>query len=206
MAVRQAAVTRGATMIPLWLASCLVGGLLAFIAFFTWFVSTSFLRPPFHRTKPGGELLTSGRSIHPAWKHVHNPRHDFGFEYEDVEFQGGGKQDHKCRGWLVDRRETAAGKTRSVAVVFVHGGGRDRRAFLRHSSWVCQAGYSALLYDSRGHGVSDGEPGLTFGVQEVGSCDCLIFGLPQFLPHLHLACHPFHYFFSTWMPLPRSSS
>ena len=87
-----------------------------------------------------------------------------------MEFDAGGLHGgaHKCRGWLIDRRGTPQAK--SIAVVFVHGGGRDRRAFLRHSQFVVEAGYSCLLYDSRGHGTSDGATGLTMGVREVSEC------------------------------------
>ena len=52
-------------------------------------------------------------------------------------------------------------------IVFCHGGGRDRRAFLRHAECVYQAGYDALLFDMAEHGVSDGTgQGLSFGLRE----------------------------------------
>lgn len=45
--------------------------------------------------------------------------------------------------------------TRSV-VVAVHGGGRDRRAFLRHTGAIFHpAGFDTLLFDCAGHGLSD---------------------------------------------------
>lgn len=45
--------------------------------------------------------------------------------------------------------------TRSV-VVAVHGGGRDRRAFLRHTGAIFHpAGLDTLLFDCAGHGLSD---------------------------------------------------
>lgn len=149
-------------------AAAVAGVLFAvFIIAFTWYISGAFLRPPFLTHNPGKKLAVVGHGIHPAWgTHIHDPLVDFGLQFKDVEFRAGGDVPHTCRGWLIDRRGTP--NARRVAVVFVHGGGRDRRAFLRHSSWVCREGYSALLYDSRGHGVSDGKAGLSFGLHEVG--------------------------------------
>lgn len=153
-------------MLPVYAAVGIALALVVFAVAFSLYISSAFLRPPFLKTNPGGKLLTSGRCIHPAWgEAVHDPKTDFGLDFEHVEFRSGGEHPHRCRGWLVDRRRTPG--ARPVAVVFVHGGGRDRRAFLRHSTWVCREGYSALMYDSRGHGVSDGTPGLSFGLHEV---------------------------------------
>lgn len=54
-----------------------------------------------------------------------------------------------------------------VGVVLVHGGGRDRRAWLRHSYFLHEAGYGCLLFDLREHGLSDGNMrGLRFGMGE----------------------------------------
>lgn len=71
------------------------------------------------------------------------------------------------------RARRSAGRSHSpskddICVVFVHGGGRDRRAFLRHTPIVCEkAGISALLYDARGHGASDlDHVGLSYGIRE----------------------------------------
>ena len=49
----------------------------------------------------------------------------------------------------------------------MHGGGRDRRAFLRHAAFFYEAGYPILLFDFREHGISDGTGrGFTYGVKE----------------------------------------
>lgn len=43
-----------------------------------------------------------------------------------------------------------------TCVVAVHGGGRDRRAFLRHAPFFHRLGLPILLFDCRGQGNSDG--------------------------------------------------
>ena len=157
-------------MLPIYAALGVLAALIVFAIAFSLYISSAFLKPPFLVTNPGGKLRTAGRSIHPAWGDaVHDPKTDFGLAFEHVEFRSGGDEPLTCRGWLVDRRSSPG--ARPIAVVFVHGGGRDRRAFLRHSTWVCREGYSALMYDSRGHCVSDGTPGLSFGLHEVRVCD-----------------------------------
>lgn len=56
---------------------------------------------------------------------------------------------------------------RDVGLVLVHGGGRDRRAWLRHSYFLHAAGYGCLLFDLREHGLSDGKMrGFSFGMDE----------------------------------------
>lgn len=56
---------------------------------------------------------------------------------------------------------------RRVGLVLVHGGGRDRRAWLRHSYFLHEAGYGCLLFDLREHGLSSGKMrGFSYGLQE----------------------------------------
>lgn len=54
-----------------------------------------------------------------------------------------------------------------LCIVAVHGGGRDRRAFLRHTPLFHRAGFGAVLFDCRGTGNSDGRGrGMSFGLRE----------------------------------------
>jgi fermentation-respiration switch protein FrsA (DUF1100 family) len=58
-------------------------------------------------------------------------------------------------------------KRHEIGIVCVHGGGRDRRAFLRHVPLFHAEGYDVLLFDLSEHGVSDGHGlGFTFGLRE----------------------------------------
>lgn len=91
-------------------------------------------------------------------------------QFEDVEFVQP-TDGSTLRGWFIDRRgaaKTGDAAREGLAVVFVHGGGRDRRAFLRHVPMVCgESGFSAVLYDARGHGASDlDHVGLSYGIRE----------------------------------------
>eukprot|EP00750_Incisomonas_marina_P009712 INCI16082.2.p1 GENE.INCI16082.2~~INCI16082.2.p1 ORF type:complete len:376 (-),score=42.92 INCI16082.2:332-1459(-) len=148
------------------------------------YVARAIVYPPFSRPRTGRALSKEAVSL--AWGDKHtDPKHDFGIDFEDVEFQS--VCGSTLRGWFIDRRSDEArqrvsravegGEARDrphkrskddIVVVFVHGGGRDRRAFLRHTPLVCEAaGYSALLYDARGHGASDlDHVGLSMGIRE----------------------------------------
>ena len=54
-----------------------------------------------------------------------------------------------------------------MGLVCIHGGGRDRRAWLRHLPLFQKHGYSALLFDFREHGLSSGSSrGFTYGMKE----------------------------------------
>jgi hypothetical protein len=57
------------------------------------------------------------------------------------------------RGWLVPAAPNAARATRGLGMVCVHGGGRDRRAWLRHVPMFHNRGYDVLLFDFSEHGV-----------------------------------------------------
>ena len=96
---------------------------------------------------------------------VRDPKTDLGLDYVDVEFASptavGGK-DHMLRGWHVPV-ESELG----TIIVMVHGGGRDRRAFLRHVPLFHRNDYACLLFDLSEHGVSDGtRRGFSYGVRE----------------------------------------
>lgn len=57
----------------------------------------------------------------------------------------------KLSGWLV----SAPNSTK--AVVLLHGNGSSRRQMLARAHLFHEAGYTVLLYDARGHGMSEGD-------------------------------------------------
>lgn len=57
----------------------------------------------------------------------------------------------KLSGWFVPSENT------TKAVVFLHGNGTSRRQMLARVPLFHQAGYAVLLYDARGHGLSEGD-------------------------------------------------
>jgi hypothetical protein len=116
------------------------------LATFSVYVARAILRPPYSSPKSGKPL--SPTAIAFSWgTEKTDPLHDFGLPFEDVEFQS--VCGHTLRGWFIDRRQRRPGDRRSgdaprskddIIVIFAHGGGRDRRAFLRHTPIVCTDG------------------------------------------------------------------
>lgn len=95
------------------------------------------------------------RPVLAAWLFTRPPRlrvtfstpADWGQEYEDVTFTGGGGID--LDGWYIPSRNGAA-------VVLLHGLGGNRLAVAYHAETLARAGYGVLLFDLRAHGSSGG--------------------------------------------------
>ena len=116
------------------------------------------------------------RVLHPEWEHhglpcdefskrafgyCGDPEKELTLFYEDVQFPSA-RDGVTLRGWLVGAEPPAVG-----GVVFVHGGGGDRREGLRYARFLHERGFTVLMFDLRGHGLSDGDgSGLHFGAQE----------------------------------------
>nr|CCC92333.1 conserved hypothetical protein [Trypanosoma congolense IL3000] len=127
-----------------------------------FFATELTIKPPWYHHHPNCATLT----VHDCpdyWNGcIHNPLVDLGLQYEDVSFSS--TDNYTLRGWYVPAPKE---KSRGVGVVLVHGGGRDRRAWLRHVPFLHNAGYSCLLFDFREHGLSDGNMrGFTYGMKE----------------------------------------
>jgi alpha-beta hydrolase superfamily lysophospholipase len=125
----------------------------AFFAAALYSMSEWVLHPPEYRpATPGGHLpkIEEGSVV---WAHYRglasDPRTDFGYAFEDVEFQtvGGGV----LRGWFVP-----AGRESTLAVVTIHGAYFDRRDFMRRLPMLHDSGYPVLMFDCREHGTSSG--------------------------------------------------
>jgi len=139
----------------------IVSFLLWYVTLVAYFATEVAMKPPWYRT---GLSLKAQPSY---WKHcVHNPLEDLQLEFEDVEFQGA--EGRTLRGWFVPVPEYVEDKSREkIMIVCVHGAGRDRRAFLRHSQIFAEAGYPILMFDLSEHGLSDGQGrGFSFGRRE----------------------------------------
>lgn len=130
-----------------------------------YFVADVTMKPPWYHHRPGATELTL-KDLPDYWgAHVHNPKHNFGLEYEDVEFRN--RDGMVLRGWYVPATNVPPKERRNIGIVFVHGGGRDRRAWLRHLPLFNRHGFSCLLFDFREHGLSDGAGrGLSYGMRE----------------------------------------
>lgn len=145
------------------LGTAAVLGVAGVAAAAAWYAAGLFLRPPWyvHRTPEQGLLPRDGDPwAERHWQGIHrDPERDFGLAFENVEFPA--VDGAVLRGWLVP------GGAGEAAVVTVHGGGGDRRAFLRHIPFLHEAGYAVLLFDCREQGVSDGNGlGTSLGVRE----------------------------------------
>lgn len=125
------------------------------------FATEVAMRPPWH--KKG--LPTKQRP--PYWgRFVHDPKTDLGADFEVVQFPSPAVGT-TLHGWFVPATRPHAQRM----VVFVHGAGTDRRAFLRHTQHFIERGYSCLLFDFSEHGLSDNVTsgmarGTLFGARE----------------------------------------
>jgi fermentation-respiration switch protein FrsA (DUF1100 family) len=93
------------------------------------------------------------------------PQTEFGIAYEDVDFPA--EDGQTLRGWFVPRANRAGAGQGGAALVLVHGGGGDRRDYLRHLPLFHSAGWPVLLFDCREQGASAGRGlGVSFGARE----------------------------------------
>eukprot|EP00696_Hemimastix_kukwesjijk_P011553 gnl/Hemi2/24503_TR8243_c0_g2_i1.p1 gnl/Hemi2/24503_TR8243_c0_g2~~gnl/Hemi2/24503_TR8243_c0_g2_i1.p1 ORF type:complete len:423 (-),score=97.84 gnl/Hemi2/24503_TR8243_c0_g2_i1:87-1355(-) len=134
-------------------------------------VSEISMRPPWYHHRPGATQL-SEVDVPDYYRGIFSdPRTDWGLDYTDVSFTN--PRGMLLRGWLVKGRARTSSGAGVIfdadcdVVIAVHGGGRDRRAFLRHIPLFNQQGISMLLFDLSEHGLSDGaERGFTYGINE----------------------------------------
>ncbi|REF35312.1 serine aminopeptidase S33 family [Thermasporomyces composti] len=73
---------------------------------------------------------------------------DRGLVYDDVELRASGAV---VRGWYIPSRNSAA-------VILVHDSGSTRSSMLSRAVALARHGYGVLLFDTRGNGLSTGEP------------------------------------------------
>lgn len=130
-----------------------------FCILLAWAVTEIAIRPPWYQPSTPEQGLPTNNA--PAyWQGViHDPKYDLGLNYKDIEFKN--SSGLTIRGWYVSCPNS------HTAVVLVHGGGTDRRAWLRHVPLFHSEGVNCLLFDCSQHGLSDGTRlGFSFGVRE----------------------------------------
>jgi alpha-beta hydrolase superfamily lysophospholipase len=137
-----------------------------------YFVSEVAIRPPWYHHHPGAKSLTMVNCPDYWQGWIYDPKTDFGIDYEDVAFPT--TDGYTLRGWYVPPPKHKA--AREMGIVFVHGGGRDRRTWERHLPFIHAAGYGCLMFDFREAGLSSGKMrGFTFGMKErfdvIAACD-----------------------------------
>jgi len=137
----------------------LVGGL----ATIGWQGSNAALHPPWHeqRTPAQGLRPMDPEADYFIWAGGHrDPGRDLGLAFDDVEIPT--REEAVLRGWLVPGSPGA-----KAGVVAVHGGGADRREFLRQVPIFHRMGLPVVLFDCREHGISDGSGrGISLGLRE----------------------------------------
>ncbi len=146
------------------LALTVLAGLVALASLLGFYSSNLLFRPRWYEHRPperGLKPYDDSPWGEERWQGIHHdPGRDLGLAYEPVQFTGAGGA--TLRGWFVPARPEA-----EIGVVTVHGGGWDRRDFLRHVPIFHEAGFPVLLFDCREHGVSDGSGrGIGGGIRE----------------------------------------
>jgi len=101
-------------------------------------------------------LIAGWTTLHPMRRDVGPTPAARGMAYRDVSFKT--RDGLTLRGWWIpgERHQT---------IVMVHGLSNSRREPLDKAGYLHQAGYNLLVFDLRGHGLSDGN-GTTMGYRE----------------------------------------
>lgn len=115
------------------------------------YISYRVAKPPWHQPNPGGATHTQ-KNLPPSWKGALSPS-DLNLPYDHVSFHT--IQNLTLRAWLIWATPNSVSR---IAVVCVHGAGRDRRGLLRHAAFLSRASCDVLLFDCANHGLSDALP------------------------------------------------
>ncbi len=143
----------------------IVGAFVFYLVVITYVVAEISIRPPWYYHNPQGKLEMRKRHFPDFWgKITHDPMANFQIPFESVTFLAA--DGVVLRGWYVPGAKTNRAK-KLPALVFGHGGGRDRRSWLLHLPMFYRNGFTCLLFDFREHGISGGAGrGLTYGMKE----------------------------------------
>lgn len=140
---------------------------LAALSLLVYVITEKLLKPSWYRRKHGHQNrpahLGLPREVTGAattlWRiseeidGLGDPKQTFGFDYKEVEIPivHVRNNNRTLRGWWVP-----ISKNNDLCVITIHGGGRDRRAFLRHLPVFANNDCSVLMFDYEEHGISDG--------------------------------------------------
>lgn len=134
-----------------------------------YFTASLTRRPVWYNYDPEAKSLPM-RNLPENWRGAfHDPKVHFNYDFEDVTFTSNHPNNKKylLKGWYVAGSKNDGVPRREMALVFTHGGGRDRRSWLRHLPIFVEQGYTCLLYDLSEHGLSSGTGlGLSYGIRE----------------------------------------
>eukprot|EP00043_Microstomoeca_roanoka_P005511 m.56184 g.56184 ORF g.56184 m.56184 type:complete len:440 (-) comp12999_c0_seq1:124-1443(-) len=117
---------------------------------------------------------------------ITDPKFDYGIEHEDVlipvlDVDSLRPTRAALQGWYLPCKTAGTGAhapESTMALVMVHGAGRDRRAFLRHAQYLHNLGYALLLCDLREHGLSFGAGhGINYGPRECDDISSMVYWL-----------------------------
>ncbi|MFH0812910.1 MAG: alpha/beta hydrolase [Pseudomonadota bacterium] len=104
------------------------------------------------------------KAIHPETEVSPYKLSEFDLPAEDVRFNT--RDGLTLAGWFIPGINGAT-------VILVHGMESTRRAMLPHANYLNEAGYSVLLYDSRGRGKSEGDT-ITLGAKELWDIEAAV--------------------------------
>lgn len=119
--------------------------------FVALYISYRMAKPHWHHPNPGGATHTE-KNIPDSWKGALTPS-DLNLLHEKVSFPT--ERNLTLRGWIIRAKPN---EVSPIAVVSVHGAGRDRRGLLRHAAFLSRASCDVLLFDCINHGLSDSSP------------------------------------------------
>ncbi len=113
-------------------------------------------------------LLCSGCSgllFQPMKPLIRSPA-DIGLDYRDVQFSS--DDGTRLHGWFLPARGPASGPARGT-VVLLHGNAENISTHIGSVYWLPAQGYNVFLFDYRGYGRSEGEPGIEGALADVRS-------------------------------------
>ena len=90
----------------------------------------------------------------------------FGLSYEDIEFSPRGDESITLRGWWIPASDDFQPEVSKGTVIGVHGLDGNRENLLEMAPSYIGEGFSFLIFDLRGHGMSDKAP-MGAGLKEI---------------------------------------